>query len=88
MLKNAPPGTELIISGISILVSLLLVFGMMYSWFVLQSDRATMIFVGFIVFIMIMTTVYYLRRGDTGEDEEEEEDSENRVSLDPDEFDN
>lgn len=88
MLKNAPPGTELILSGISILVSIVLVFGMMYSWFVLKSDRVTMLFVGFIVFIMIMTTVYYLRRGQEDE-EEEDEDSDSRVSLDPDEpFDN
>lgn len=83
MLKNAPPGTELILSGLSIFVSIVLVFGMMYSWFVLKSDMVTMVFVGFIVFIMIMTTVYYTRRN--REEDEEEEESESGVSLDPDE---
>lgn len=83
MLKNAPPGTELIISGISILISIVLIFGMMYSWFVLQSDMITMLFAGFIMFIVIMISVYYLRR-DKGEDEDDESDN-SGISLDPDE---
>lgn len=83
MLKNAPPGTELIISGISILISIVLIFGMMYSWFILQSDMITMLFAGFIMFIVIMISVYYLRR-DKGEDEDDESDD-SGISLDPDE---
>lgn len=84
MLKNAPPGTELIISGISILISIVLIFGMMYSWFILQSDMITMLFAGFIMFIMIMISVYYLRR-DKGEDEDDDESDNSGISLDPDE---
>ena len=83
MLKNPPPGTEFILYGLSIITSIVLVFGMMYSWFVLKSDMVTMLFVGFIVFVIIMSVVYYVRRNE-GEKKEEDE-SESDVSLSPDE---
>ena len=76
MLHNAPPGTELILSILGIVISLSLVIMLIYSWLIMGSQNIAMSILGLIVFIVIMIVVAQARSEDEEEEDERREDKE------------
>jgi uncharacterized membrane protein len=77
MLHNKPPGTEIIIIGILTLICTGLLFGLIYSWFIMGSQSISMFIFGILSFILLISISFSLFDAD-------DENKDNSSSFDSD----
>lgn len=73
MLHNKPPGTEIILMIITGLISTAMLFSMIYSWFVMDSQSISFFIFGIMTFIILIYVSF--RYFDEGDDNDSSIDS-------------